>query len=37
LHTKTIDEMRADRATSQRNAEATDKAKLRPAAAAKQG
>lgn len=35
LHTKTIDEMRADRAESQRNAEATDKAKLRPAAAAK--
>ena len=37
LHTKTIDEMRADRASSQRNAEATDKAKLRPAAAKQAG
>ncbi|HAT10681.1 MAG TPA: alpha-glucosidase/alpha-galactosidase, partial [Planctomycetes bacterium] len=37
LHTKTIDEMRADRVNSQRNAEATDKAKLRPAAAKKAG
>jgi alpha-galactosidase len=37
LHTKTIDEMRADRVNSQRNAEATDKAKLRPAAAKQAG
>jgi len=32
LHTKTIEEMRADRVESQKNAEATDKAKERPAA-----
>lgn len=35
LHTKTIEEMRADKAASQKNAEATDKAKERPAAKAK--
>jgi len=34
IHTKTIDEMRADKVQSQKNAEATDKAKERPAAAA---